>query len=158
MKYLLGTVVAIALLAVSTGFVGYRLSCDDALHAAVAKGDTMEWLRTDFHLTEAQLAEVRRLHEAYAGTCEEHCRLIQEATRARKALEAAHGDRASVEAATTKIQQLRAICEGSLTAHVRKVAALMSPEDGRRYLALVLPNIANFDHMAAPDLRLSHSN
>jgi hypothetical protein len=158
MKYLLGTVAAIALLAVSTGFVGYRLSCDDALHAAVAKGDTMEWLRTDFHLTETQLAEVRKLHESYAGTCEEHCRLIQEATRARSALEAAHGDRVALDAANAKVQTLRAICEGSLTVHVRKVAALMSPEDGRRYLALVLPRIASFDHGAAPDLRLGHSN
>ena len=107
MKYLLGTVAAIALLAVSTGFVGYRLSCDDALHAAVAKGDTMEWLRTDFHLTETQLAEVRKLHESYAGTCEEHCRLIQEATRARSALEAAHGDRVALDAANAKVQTLR---------------------------------------------------
>jgi hypothetical protein len=84
--------------------------------------------------------------------------MIQEATRARKALELAHGDKAALEAATSKIQGLRTICEGSIAAHVRKVAALMSPEDGRRYLALVLPKIANFDHTAAPDLRLSHSN
>jgi hypothetical protein len=158
MKYLLGTAAVIALLAVCTGFVGYRMNCDPALHAVVAKGDTMEWLHTDFHLTDAQLSEVRRLHESYAGTCEEHCRMIQEATRARKALELAHGDKAPLEAATSKIQGLRTICEGSIAAHVRKVAALMSPEDGRRYLALVLPKIANFDHTAAPDLRLSHSN
>jgi hypothetical protein len=158
MKYLLGTVAAIALLAVGTGYIGYRLSCNPALHAAVAKGDTMEWLRTDFHLTDAQLLVVRQLHESYSGTCEEHCRMIQEATRARIALEAAHADKAALDAANSKIQGLRAVCEGSLMAHVHKVAALMSPEDGRRYLALVLPRIANFDHAAAPDLRLSHSN
>jgi len=158
MKYLLGTVAVIALLGAGTGYAGYRLSCDPELHAAVAKGDTMEWLRTDFHLTDAQLSVVRQLHEAYSGTCEQHCRMIQEATRARNALEAAHADRAALDAANAKIRALRAVCEGSITAHVRKVAALMSPEDGRRYLALVLPRIADFDHRAAPDLRLSHSN
>jgi hypothetical protein len=157
-KYLLGTAAIIALIAVCTGYVGYRMNCDPALHAAVAKGDTMEWLRTDFHLTDTQLSEVRQLHESYAGTCEEHCRMIQEATRARKALESAHGDKAALDAADSKIQAMRAACEGSIAAHVRRVAALMSPENGRRYLALVLPRIANFDHMAAPDLRLSHSN
>lgn len=158
MKYLLGTAAVIALLAVCTGYLGYHMNCDPALHAAVAKGDTMEWLRTDFHLTDAQLSEVRRLHESYAGTCEEHCRMIQEATRARTALEAAHGDKAALDAANAKIQGLRAVCEGAIAAHVRKVATLMSPEDGRRYLALVLPKVANFDHTAAPDLRLSHSD
>jgi DNA-directed RNA polymerase specialized sigma24 family protein len=29
----------------------------------------------------------------------------------------------------------------------------MSPQDGQRYLALLLPKIADFDHQAAPDLR-----
>lgn len=158
MKHLLGTAAIVALLAVCSAYVGYRLNSDPALHAAVAQGDTMEWLRTDFHLSDAQLSEVRRLHEAYSGTCDEHCRAIQEAMRARKALEAAHGDEAALQAAASKIQGLRALCEASIADHVRKVAALMSPEDGRRYLALVLPRIANFDHTATPDLRLSHSN
>jgi hypothetical protein len=31
----------------------------------------------------------------------------------------------------------------------------MSPQDGQRYLALVLPKIADFDHQAAPDLHLN---
>jgi hypothetical protein len=154
MKYLLPTGGIIALLAAGSGYVGYRTNCDPALHAAVVKGDTMEWLRTDFHLTDAQLSGVRRLHEAYSGTCAEHCRRIQEATRAREALEAAHGDRQAIEAADERILQMRAACESAIAAHVRKVAALMSPEDGRRYLALVLPKIATFDHTGAPDLRL----
>jgi len=157
-KHLVGTLAAIALLATATGYVGYRMSLNPALHAAAAKGDTMEWLRTDFHLSDAQLREVRQLHEAYSGTCDVHCRMIQEATRARVALEATHADKTAIDAANEKIRRLRAVCEGSLTTHVHEVAALMSPEDGRRYLALVLPKIASFDHTAAPDLRLSHSN
>jgi hypothetical protein len=158
MKYLRGTLAAIVLLAAGTGYVEYRLTCDGALHAAALKGDTMEWLRTDFHLSDAKLSEIRQLHDAYAGSCEEHCRMIQEATRARRALEAAHGDKAAMEAANERIQALRSLCEGAIAAHVRKVASLMSPDDGRRYLALVLPKIANFDHTAPPDLRLGHPN
>lgn len=158
MKYLLGTVTILAFVAAGTGYVSYRMSCDPALHAAVTKGDTMEWLRTDFHLTDAQLTAIRQLHESYAGTCEEYCRMIQEATRARNALEAAHGDKTALDAANSKLQGMRVVCESSIAAHVRKVAALMSPEDGRRYLALVLPKIANFDHTAAPDLRLNRPN
>lgn len=158
MKFLLSTVAVIALMAAGSGYVGYRLNCDPALHAAAAKGDTMEWLRTDFHLTDAQLSVIRQLHESYTSTCEVHCRMIQDATRARNALEAAHADKATLDAANSKLQGLRAVCEASIAAHVRRVAALMSAEDGRRYLALVLPKIAKFDHAAAPDLRLNHSN
>ena len=159
MKYLTGTLAALLLLAAATGFVCYRLSCDPTLHEATAKGDPMEWLRADFHLTDSQFAAIRELHESYSGSCAEHCRMIQEATRARNALKTAgRADPAALLAAEQKIQELRAHCETAITRHVRQVAALMSPDQGRRYLALVLPKIADFDHQAAPDLHLNHSS
>ncbi len=153
MKNLLATIAVLVLVAAATGLVCYRLNSNPALHAAVAKGDAMEWLRTDFHLDDQQFAEMKRLHDAYAPTCEEHCRMIREATKARDALKA--GDSAAVVAAERKLQELRSTCETAITIHVRQVAALMSPDDGRRYLAMVLPKIANFDHTAAPDLQLN---
>ena len=159
MKYLWGTLAVLVLLATTAGFVGYRMNCDPLLHTAAAKGDSLAWLRTDFHLTDAQFAAIRDLHESYAGTCAEHCRMIQEATKARNALKAAdRTDPAAVAAAEQNLQELRLHCETAITRHVRQVAALMSPEDGRRYLALVLPKIANFDHQAAPDLHLNHAS
>jgi hypothetical protein len=50
---------------------------------------------------------------------------------------------------------LRLVCENAIAVHVREVAAQMSPDQGQRYLALVLPRIAGFDHRAAPDLDLN---
>ena len=138
--------------------MGYYSSRDPQLHSAVAKRDTMAWLQADFHLTDTQLAAVRELHASYAGTCAEHCRKIQEATRARNALEAAKGDKIALDKAQAQINSMRRICESAIEAHVRSVAALMSPEDGRRYLQLVLPKIAHFDHSEAPDLRLNTSS
>jgi len=157
MKYLFGTIAVLALVAGAAGLVCYRMTADPVLHAAVVKGDALAWLRTDFHLNDRQFAAMKKLHDAYAPSCEEHCRLIQEATRARDALEAAGGDPAATIAAERKLQELRLTCETAITAHVRQVAALMAPEEGRRYLALVLPKIADFDHTAAPDLQLNHS-
>jgi hypothetical protein len=154
MKYLLGTLVMLALVAAATGFVCYRLNCDPALHTAAKTGDAMAWLRADFHLDDRQFAGIKQLHDAYAPSCEEHCRLIQEATQARDALQTT--DPVAAAAAGRKLQALRTTCETALAAHVRTVAALMSPADGRRYLALVLPRIADFDHTAAPDLHLNH--
>ncbi len=158
MRNLLISAGLIAALACVAAYLGFRANSDPALHEAVAKGDTMEWLRTDFHLSAEQLAAVRRLHDSYSGTCDEHCRMIQEATQARQALEAAHGDPASIAAANERIQRMRAMCEGAIRVHVQKVAALMAPEDAKRYLALVLPKISKFDHKGAPDLRLNSSS
>jgi hypothetical protein len=117
----------------------------------------MEWLQTDFHLDDRQFAAIRRLHDDYCGTCEEHCRRIQEATRLRKSLADAGAKPEAIAAASGQIEELRATCETALTVHLKQVAALMSPEDGRRYLSLVLPKVATFDHRAAPDLHLDHS-
>jgi hypothetical protein len=154
-KHLGRTLVALTVLALVAGLLCYRLSLSPELHAAVAKGDALSWLKTDFNLDERQFAEIQKLHAAYAPSCEEHCRLIQEATEARDALQARQGaDPAAVAAAERTLQELRLNCETAIAAHVRQVAALMSPDDGRRYLALVLPKIADFDHRMAPNLAL----
>ena len=157
MRYLLGTWALLAFAAASIGLMCYRLNTDSALHAAVQQRDAMEWLRMDFHLNDAQFAAIKKLHEAYTPSCAEHCRLIQEATRMNHTLKSAgHGDPAALAAAEARLQELRTVCETAITRHVRQVAAEMSPVEGARYLALVLPKIADFDHQAEPDLHLNH--
>ena len=156
MRYLWRTLGVLSLAALAAGLMCYYLSSTPALHAAARRGDSLEWLRVDFHLTDAQFAEIRKLHEAYAPSCEEHCRLIQEASQALRAKAAS--DPAAMAAAERTLRELRATCETAITAHVRKVAALMSAEDGQRYLALVLPKIADFDHQMAPDLDLKKAH
>lgn len=155
MKYLLRTLLVLAIAAVAAGFACYYFSSVPELHAAARKGDAMAWLRTDFNLDDRQFAEIQRLHEDYAPSCEEHCRMIQGAIKARDALRMTNrDDPAAAEEAERALQQLRATCESAITVHVHQVAAVMSPEDGKRYLALVLPKIADFDHQVAPDLKL----
>jgi len=156
MKNLFRTLLALLVVAIATGAVCYRLGSDPRLHAAAARGDAMEWLRADFQLTDAQFAAIRQLHDSYAGTCEEHCRMIMDAAEVRDQLQAAGRDAAKVAAAEAELQRLTLVCETAIARHVREVAALMNPEAGQRYLALVLPKIADFDHRAAPDLRLDH--
>jgi hypothetical protein len=158
-KHLLVTLALLAAVAAATGVVCYRMSCEPALHAATARGDALAWLRTDFHLNDAQFTAIRRLHESYAPECAEHCRAIREAAKARDALKAARSaDAAALAAADRQVQELRTVCETAIARHVRQVAALMAPAEGARYLALVLPKIANFDHATAPDLRLEHKH
>lgn len=157
MKYLLSTIALLAVIALAVGFLSYRASGDSAVQQALAQQDAMEWLRTDFQLTDSQFAAIKRLHDAYSTVCEEHCREIQEAMQARSTLkETANPEPGAIAAADRRVEQLRLVCESAIATHVRQCAAEMSPQAGQRYLALVLPKIKDFDHQAAPDLQLSH--
>jgi uncharacterized membrane protein len=157
MKHLVTTLALVAVVALATGFFVFRTSGDAAVQQALAKQDAMEWLRMDFNLTDAQFAAIKQLHDSYSVVCEEHCRDIQQATRARNALKtSAVLDSVALASATRRVEELRLVCESAIATHVRECAALMSAEASQRYLALVLPKIKDFDHTAAPDLKLNH--
>jgi uncharacterized membrane protein len=157
-KHLFSTIVLVAVVALAVGFVAYRASGNGAVREALSRRDAMQWLRADFQLTDAQFAAIKKLHESYSTVCEEHCREIQQAARARAALmESEKQDPAAIAAADRRVEQLRLVCESAIATHVRQCAAEMAPEAGQRYLALVLPKIKDFDHQAAPNLQLSHS-
>ena len=156
MKNLLTTFALVLAIAATAAFVTYRASSDSAVHAALEQRDALGWLRADFRLNEQQFAAIKKLHDSYSLVCEEHCRAIQEAVRARNSLKSApNTDASAVATAEARVQELRGVCETAIAAHVREVAAQMAPAEGQRYLALVLPKIADFDHRAAPDLGLS---
>jgi Spy/CpxP family protein refolding chaperone len=156
MKHLIATIVLLAAAAGATGFVAFHATGDDAVARALAKQDAMEWLRADFKLTDAQFAAIKKLHDAYSVVCEEHCREIMHALRARNELKAApRANAAAVATADRRVEELRLVCESAIATHVRECAAHMSPEAGQRYLALILPKIKDFDHQAPPDLQLN---
>jgi len=154
MKFLVLTLSLIAAAAGTVGGACYCLGGDPALRSAAAQHDAMAWLRADFHLTDTQAQAIDRLHASYAPACDEHCRLVREATQARDALRSANAGDAALAAAEQKLSEVQTTCETALNRQVRSVAALMSPADGQRYLAMLLPMITSFDHTAAPDLHL----
>lgn len=41
-----------------------------------------------------------------------------------------------------------------MTVHFDRVAALLPPGEGARYLAMVLPRIADYDHNGAPTVQV----
>lgn len=157
MKNLLTTLGVVVAIAVVAAFVAYRMSGEPVVHEALAKRDALTWLKTDFHLNEEQFATIKKLHESYSVVCEEHCRAIQEALRARNTLKAdPNAEPPALAAAEARVQELRKVCETAIAAHVREVASHMSSAEGQRYLALVLPKVADFDHRAPPDVGLSN--
>ena len=140
-------------------FLGYHLGCDPVLHEAAKQGDAMAWIKHEYHLTPAQAKAIEQLHSEYSGTCDEHCRKIQVAITARdELLKATPRNEAAITAANEQVKRLSSHCEETIRQHLEQVAALMSPEDGARYLTTMLPLLERFNHSGAPDLRLSPHN
>ncbi len=153
MRYFWLTLGLVAALAGGCWYVFFNAACDPRLHAAAETGDVMAWMRCEFRLTAAQSAAIARLHEEHGGACAVHCAAVG---AARERLQAARraGDAAAIAAAEQEEQAAAATCRASTEAHVRRVAALMSPEQGERYLRMVLPRLADLDHRGPPKLSL----
>lgn len=141
MKNLLLTLgIAAAACALSFG-IFYAMNREPAeIRHALSDGDAMAWLRADFQLNEAQFSAIKRLHDDYRGVCAEHCAAIMAAEKR--------------NAPTAEVAALEKTCVDAMTAHFKRVAALMPAGEGERYLAIVLPRIADFDHRGAPNVQV----
>lgn len=133
--------VAMAVIACAVAFgVTRRLSRVDT-------EDRMTWLRHEFHLTDEQAARIAQLDAAYEPICADHCERIAVARQRLKSLSQA-GDTGSsaYAAAEADWTALRAECTRATRQQLEKVAAVMSPEDGRRYLEVIGAKLTNYDH------------
>lgn len=137
-NFLITAGVAVAACALAFG-VFFALNDDTALRAAARENDAMAWLRAEFHLDEAQFAAIKKLHDDYGAVCGEHCAAIMEAREQK--------------AAAAEVARLEKICVDAMTGHFRRVAALMPTEQGKRYLATVLPRVSGYSHTGAPNVR-----
>jgi len=116
-------------------FVG-SYSASERACALATSADDLSWLRTEFHLSDADLARVRELHEGYKPKCAEMCARIA----AKKAeVQAALTDGTNVTAEAKKklieLGEFRAQCQAQMLEHFMEVSRAMPPEQGRRYLA-----------------------
>ena len=130
-------VVAVCAAAFGTGFV---LGGDRALHEAERDGDALAWLRAEFRLSDTEFTAIRRLHEDFSVECGRHCAAIIAARERRTP--------------AGEVAELERTCVDAMKAHFRRVAALMPPAQGERYLALVLPRVDGHPHHGAPNLRV----
>ena len=98
--------------------------------------DDLSWLRTEFHLSDTEMARIRALHEGYLPKCGELC--IQIAAKKRE-LAAILGNSTNLTAeAQVKLNEvaaLRAQCQAQMLQHFVAVSQAMPPAQGERYLA-----------------------
>lgn len=126
-------------------FVGQRHASQQR-ELAELSGANLAWLRAEFALDDAQFRAIAALHETYGPACAKHCADIVAASRRLEELRQASAPAAELAAATQTLAALEAVCNQATREHVRRVAAAMAPEQGRRYLDMIEPHLAQLPH------------
>lgn len=142
----------VLVLALSAGGITYLCLREPLPEAAAQNDDALLWLRHEFQLPAERMARIESLHDAYRVVCDEHCRMIREMRTEIRELRDRPVTAEETAAVQARAGELDIICKTSLEAHLREVAAVIGGDDGARYLAIVLPRIASFDHAGTPDL------
>jgi Spy/CpxP family protein refolding chaperone len=132
-------IVVIGLIVAFVGYACTYLVCTGAQRSVEKKdGAALAWFQGEYHLTDAQFARVRELHEAYQPKCMEMCRKIDEKNvELQKLLAATNTITPEIKQTLNEAAQLRVECQQAMLAHFYEVAQVMPPEQGRRYLAWV---------------------
>jgi hypothetical protein len=126
--------------ALALGLAIFSGSYFTARHATMAccsrPADDLDWLRTEFHLNDADMAHIRKLHDGYLPKCAEMCGKI---AAKKNELDAVLGNDTNITAAAqvklNELANLRAQCQAQMLQHFMMVSQAMPPEQGQRYLA-----------------------
>lgn len=137
--FFLTLAVVVAVCAASFG-ASYLANREPEVSAAARKGDAMAWLQAEFQLGPGEFTRIRKLHDDYGIVCAGHCAAIMDARRRK--------------APAGELAQLEETCVRAMTEHFQRVAAEMPPGQGERYLTIVLPRVAAYDHVEAPNLQV----
>lgn len=150
-----GAILAIALVAgCLTYFCFHRPMQDAETHGH----DSLMWVRQEFKLGGEQLARVETMHEAYELVCADHCRAIADMRKELQRLRTANAPQAEIAAAEAKAVSVDSLCVTSTQQHIKEVAAVIGGDEGRRYLSIVLPRVASFDHAAPATLDMQQTS
>jgi hypothetical protein len=125
-----------ALTLAATVFAGsYFASRRVCVVTMTRSADDLSWLRDDFHLSGAEMARIRQLHEGYLPQCAKMCALLA-AKKSEVQAALGEGTNVTVEAQKkmTELGELRAQCQAQMLRHFIAVSQAMPPEQGRRYL------------------------
>ncbi|MGA2245518.1 MAG: periplasmic heavy metal sensor [Verrucomicrobiota bacterium] len=126
--------------ALALGLAIFAGSYVAARHATAAccthPADDLDWLRTEFHLSDAEMARVRELHEGYRPRCAEMCaKIAAKQSELDAVLAGSTNVTAEVQAKMNELAALRGQCQAQMLQHFVMVSQAMPPDQGWRYLA-----------------------
>ena len=130
-------IVLVALAASAAVFLAsYALAQRFCAQHMTRSADDLDWLRQEFHLSDAEMARVRKLHEGYLPKCKKMCvRIVAKKRELEAALTGATNFTANAEQKLTQLALLRSQCQAQMLQHFIEVSRAMPPEQGERYLA-----------------------
>jgi len=127
---LLGALVLGAALFGGSYFAGQR-AC-----RMMRSADDLSWLRDEFHLSDAEMVCIQKLHEGYLPKCAEMCaKIATKKAELETALNSSTNVNAAAQQKLAELAALRAQCQAQMLQHFIEVSQTMPPEQGRRYLA-----------------------
>ena len=137
-----------ALLVGSVGYFVTRQQCGCTLRDGTAAHDggsllpELEWLHHELKLTDEQFAKVKEKHLAYRPTCEALCMKVAASKKKVKALaQAGSIDSPEIAAALQEQAAVHVECQKAMLKHLHESAAAMSPEQSKKYLDAMLPQV-----------------
>ena len=128
--------------AVAAGIIAFYtcnfLATRELRELAQAPSGNLEWLRREFHLSDAQFKAITDLQSAYTPACNEMCRRIMEANSKVDQLVSENRQMtAELETAIREAGIVQQYCRTQMLAHIYRVSAQMSPKEGQRYLNMM---------------------
>ncbi|MGB7747824.1 MAG: periplasmic heavy metal sensor [Verrucomicrobiia bacterium] len=95
----------------------------------------LDWLQQEFHLSDAEMARIQKLHEGYLPKCAEMCaKITAKKTELETELNRSTNVNLVARQKLAEIAALRAQCQAQMLQHFNEVSQTMPPEQGRRYL------------------------
>jgi hypothetical protein len=96
----------------------------------------LDWLRKEYHLNDAEMVRIQKLHADYLSQCAEMCQMV---AAKKQELSAALNNTTNVSpVAEQKLSELAACrvqCQSQMLRYFVQVSQVMPPAEGRRYLA-----------------------
>ena len=130
-------ILVIALLAGGALFGSSYIMGRRVCEACVARStDDLDWLRQEFHLSNAEMARVRELHNGYMPKCADMCgQIAAKKQELNDALAGATNISSVAKQKLTELAVLRSQCQAQMLEHFIEVSQAMPAEEGRRYLS-----------------------
>jgi Spy/CpxP family protein refolding chaperone len=133
--------IVILALAVLLGSGAYLVSCGIARYMFCRMpdaSDSSSWLRQEFHLSDAQYAQVKKLEADYHPHCVEMCDQIKQSRMALKNLILANGTMTpEIETALEKDGAIQEKWREDMLRHFYEVSQALPPAEGKRYLQIM---------------------
>jgi Spy/CpxP family protein refolding chaperone len=148
--------IVILALAALLGLGAYAVSYGIARHTFCQMPDTRDassWLRQEFHLSDAQYAQVQKLEADYHPHCVAMCdQIVQSRTALKNLILANAAMTPEIEAALKKDGAIQEEWRADMLRHFYEVSQAMPPAEGKRYLQTMQAQVIEpiSDEMTAP--------